>query len=174
MATWCRQIGWLMVCASIHNEYWPTSAHTNRGQLTYSLAISKWCTSKTLTDPLGHQVTIRNTASKLCLEEVIHLHGPAGGWKSSIKAELKSRLVLSLLGLACYQWPKQEKRVLDWHTCFNFRVVSPFCHLLLADEVVDNSHTDWRLGVVPLHDDQWAAGFVGVRQLQPGNTVTDM
>lgn len=64
--------------------------------------------------------------------------------------------------------------VFDWRTCLNFRVVGSLCHLLLADEVINNPHTDWGLRVVPLHDDQWAAGFVGVRQFKPGNRVTEI
>lgn len=43
---------------------------------------------------------------------------------------------------------------LDERTCLNFGVVGPLRHLLLADEVIDDPHADWRLGVVPLHDDQ--------------------
>lgn len=39
-------------------------------------------------------------------------------------------------------------------TCLNFGVVGPLCHFLLADEVINNPDTDWRLSVVPLHDDQ--------------------
>lgn len=63
---------------------------------------------------------------------------------------------------------------LDRCTCLYFGVVGPLCHLLLADEVVNNPDTDWWLSVVPLHDDQWTAGLVGVRQFQPGNRVTEM
>lgn len=43
---------------------------------------------------------------------------------------------------------------LDGGTCLNFGVVGPLCHLLLADEVINDPHADWGLGVVPLHDDQ--------------------
>lgn len=43
---------------------------------------------------------------------------------------------------------------LDGGTCLNFGVVGPLCHFLLADEVINDPHTDWRLSVVPLHDDQ--------------------
>ena len=65
-------------------------------------------------------------------------------------------------------------RILGARTCLNFGVVGPLGHLLLADEVIHDADTDWRLRVVPLQDDQWAAGLVGVRQLQPGNRATEM
>lgn len=39
-------------------------------------------------------------------------------------------------------------------TCFNFGVISPLCHLLLTDEVINNSHSDWWLCMIPFYDDQ--------------------
>lgn len=64
--------------------------------------------------------------------------------------------------------------ILRRRTCLKFRVVRPLSHLLLADEVINNAYADWWLCVVPLHDDQWAAGLIGIGQLQPGNIGTNM
>lgn len=63
---------------------------------------------------------------------------------------------------------------LDTCTCLNFGVVGALRHLLLADEVINNPDTNWWLSVVPLHDHQWTAGLIGVRQFQPGNRATEM
>lgn len=159
--------------ASINNEHWPAAGCTNQGQLSYSLPISahpkplKLEIWKLETWELNWQNRFNEVKNPKELEPVSSkVHYLRGNiFAPNFWHQFFFHSLLVPLLITTGQAPDVWRR-----TCLYFGVVAPLRHLLLADEVINDPHSDWRLGVVPLHDDQRAAGLIRVRQLQPGDT----
>lgn len=126
-----------MLGASVNNENWPAAGCTDRSQLTYLLAIPH--------DPSKTSPVSTHDENWPKLET----------WKPTSRKHLFFfflpptfvTCIVDLLQMFGFQ-------AAGPHTCLNFGVVAPLRHLLLADEVINDPHSDWWLRVVPLHDDQ--------------------
>lgn len=141
-----------MLGASVNNENWPAAGCTDRSQVSYLLAIPR--------DP-------SKNLSSLCCWWKLAQNGNTG--TNMLKKTNACHFYRQSIVNAWFPVDDQLDRRTCRHTCLHFGVVAPLRHLLLADKVINDPHSDWWLRVVPLHDDQGAAGLIGVRQLQPGD-----